>query len=257
MTDNQKHLNFADSVDPTEEVSVGADDMGFKGLVTMTDETGRIVFQARPNLIVLRGRTAALEQLFKHTIGNSGVSGAVSNPYLSNLNRAINGFAVGSGGSVSPSTPFEPRAVNPRDRWLTTAVPFRIHDSTASASNTDIYIPPAERPYYAKGDVVSGKPTQTAYYVKRFDNFTPTWNFNETNNEVFKEIQMTISAADCRTVASPLINELMLTYSELQSTQDANGCAVMTDIEIFSRITFPTEYLSAEKSLSVSYRIFA
>ena len=256
--EKNKQLEICDRLNDVHDDALMGGSTEMKGLVTMTDtETGRVVFSMRKNLIVLRGRVAALEQLFKDPIGNNGVSGSVANPYLSNLNRKIVGFAVGSGGAVSASSPFEVKAVNPRERWLSNAVPFRIHDSSATASTPEIFIPEAERPFYAKGEAVSGKPNQRAYFIKRFDNFTPTWNFNETNNEVFKEIQMTISASDCRTVAAPQLSELMLVMAELQAGADANGAAVMTDIEIFSRITFPTEFLSSEKSLSVSYRIFA
>lgn len=253
-----KQLSFSDYVKHTDKFRTGGDGTTLKGIVTMRDNTtGRVVFSRRNNLILLRGRTFALEDLFKDTIDNNGVSGG-ANPYLSNLSRKISGFIVGRGGSVAPSTPFEAKAVEPRDRWLTTEIPFRLHDNTLDETTPESFVPAAELPFYADGRAVVGQETtQREYFLKRFDNFDPTWNFDETANEVYKLIQMTISEYDCRTLVDPMVNELALVIAEDLQTVDSNGMPQYTDIEIFSKIHFPTEYLSTGKSLSIEYLVYA
>lgn len=250
-----KQLSFSDFVQHKDEFRRHGDGNNMKGIVTMKDnDTGRIVFSRRNNLILLRGRTYALESLFSDTIDNNGVSNG-ERPYLSNLSRSINGFTVGRGGTVGPSTPFEPKAVEPRDRWLTTEIPFRIHDTTADETYPEFFVPGSERTLYTNGREAGAN--QREYYMKRFDNFDPAWNFDETSNEVYKLIQMTINEHDCRTLSDPMVNELALVMSENLGTQDANSFPEFGDIEIFSKIHFPTEYLSEGKSLSIEYLVYA
>ena len=252
-----KKLEFNDFIKQKDKDSMqtGSTDTVLKGIVSIKDDTGRTVFSRRNNLILLRGRTFALESLFKDTIGVEGVSGG-ANPYVSNLERSISGFVVGRSGTTAPSAPFDPKAVEPRDRWLTTEIPFRIHDTAADESQPDIFIPTGEKSLYSNGRAGSTG-TQREYYMKRFDNFDPAWNFDEATNEVYKLITMSISAHDCRTLADPTINELGLVIAQNLGTTDASGMPEFTDIELFSKIHFPSEYLAEGKSLSIEYLVYS
>lgn len=252
-----KKLEFNDFIKQQDKESMqsnGAETV-LKGIVSIKDNTGRTVFSRRNNLILLRGRTFALEALFNDNIGAEGVSSG-TNPYLSNLDRSISGFVVGRSGTASPSAPFDPKAVEPRDRWLSSEIPFRVHDTAADESQPDIFIPDSEKNLYSSGRAGSTS-TQREYYMKRFDNFDPTWNFDETTNEVYKLITMSISAHDCRTLVDPIINELGLVIAQNLGTTDASGMPEFTDIELFSKIHFPSEYLAEGKSLSIEYLVYS
>lgn len=250
-----KKLEFNDFIKHKDVTSQTTNDTLLKGIVTMKDDTGRTVFSRRNNLILLRGRTFALETLFADGIGAEGVSGG-ANPYLSNLKRSISGFVVGRSGTTAPSAPFDPKAVEPRDRWLTTEIPFRIHDTDSDQSHPNLFIADGEKALYSDGRA-GATGTQREYYMKRFDNFDPVWNFDEQSNEVYKLISMSISENDCRTLVDPTINELGLVIAESLSTTDASGMPEFTDIELFSKIHFPSEYLAEGKSLSIEYLVYS
>jgi hypothetical protein len=229
------------------------------GYVTLRDETGRVVFQNRPNLIVLRGRTFALERIFNSPIGINGVNSGLV-PYISDVNRQVIAFGVGSGGAPAgdPFAPYAPPPTGSAGVALSQAVPFRLHDtSQAGGGNALNYIAPLDIVDYATGVPVTGQPTQTLYYMKRFDVLDPAWYFNETANTVYKAVMTTISENDCRTgTTSNQINELCLYFGRL-GTLDANGANTVVSPEMFSRITFPTEYFSGTKALTFEYRIYA
>jgi hypothetical protein len=262
-----KNLNFDDnlSFDSTEEVSF--DDvlelikdpeinLGLSGAISsMTDNTGRVCFKDRCNLIVLRGRTFSLEKLFNTTIDSNGVnSGAV--PYISDLNRQILGFGVGYGGAPS-GDPFSPYSVPPTGDSgvaLTQPIPFRLHDTSQSASgNGLLYVPSNEITNY--GDLRSVSGSQYHYYMKLFDS-PPVWVFNAAANTVYKQILLSISVNDCRTTVGHQINELCL-YFGRNSGHDVYNGNVITHPEMFSKITFPTENISGSKTLSIVYNIYA
>jgi hypothetical protein len=232
---------------------------GLAGMVTMRDDKGRLIFQKRPNLIVLRGRTFALEMLFDNMIGSSGVTGGAV-PYISDNARNIMAFGVGSGGA-SGSSPFTPDAPPPTGQAgveLVTPIPFRFHDSSQSASgDPTLFIPGGEIANYGGAvQVPGGSSTQVYYYLKNFAVSPPAWYFSESANTVYKAVELTISGNDCETPGGNQVNELCLYFSRL-GTPDANGACTFLNPEMFSRITFPTEYFTIGKGLNVEYRIYA
>ena len=76
MSKEVKIITFEDAMDLARDEAINAsvrdgmgDGAGMVGIVSMKDNTGRVVFEKRHNIIVLRGRTFALERLFNDTIG--------------------------------------------------------------------------------------------------------------------------------------------------------------------------------------------
>ena len=265
MSKEVKIITFEDAMDMARDEAINAsvrdgmgDGAGMIGIVSMKDNTGRVVFEKRHNIIVLRGRTFALERLFSDTIGNQGVTGGAK-PYVSDLNRKVIAFGVGKGGAPA-SSPFEPYAPPPTGTngvQLAQRIPFRLHDTAMASSGDPLqYVPSGEIGNYGGAEQVVGSTTKYEYFLKHFDQRDPEWVFDEAANTVYKKIMLSITEDDCRTATSNWINELCL-YFARQDANDVRGGAGFTNPEMFSRITFPTEYLSANKSLSIEYRVFA
>jgi hypothetical protein len=259
-----KKLEFGDVLDVVRDETVNRefhthqDGPGLTGIVTMRDDSGRVVFEKRHNLIVLRGRTFALERLFGDSIGTNGVTGGVA-PYLSDINRTIVAFGVGRGGAPvsDPFSPYAPPPTGSSGVALASPVPFRLHDTAAQGDGDPAtFIPASEIGNYGGGQAVSGHATQTQYFMKEFDT-TPAWFFDEATNTVYKQIELSISATDCRTASSNWINELCLYFARKDVAADPNGAVNFINAEMMSRITFSSEYLGPNKSLQISYRVYA
>ena len=109
---------------------------------------------------------------------------------------------------------------------------------------------------YGGAEAIVGQSTQFYYYLKHFDSRDPVWMFDEAKNTVYKQITMTITADDCRTATSNWVNELCLYFSRVAGS-DVRGGVSFANPEMFSRITFPTEYLSANKALEIVYNVYA
>jgi hypothetical protein len=267
MSDSSiKQITFDDAMDIVRDESVNreyrGDNGGMTGIVTMTDITdltnNRVVFRKRHNLIVLRGRTFALEKLFNDTIDTYGVNDGVR-PYISDLNRQVISFGIGKGGAPSsdPFSPYAPPPTGAAGVALATRVPFRLHDTVQSTSGDPLlYIPAGEIINYGGAEAITGQTTQFYYYLKHFDTRDPVWMFDEAQNTVYKQITMSITANDCRTSTSNWINELCL-YIGRASGKDVRGGVAFSNPEMFSRITFPTEYLSGNKALEIVYNVYA
>jgi hypothetical protein len=265
MNDHIKRINFADAMDMARDEHINREyreEMaglgGMAGIVTMTDETGRVVFSERKNLIVLRGRVFALEKLFNDGIDTFGVNGGLQ-PYITDLNRQIISFGVGKGGAPAsdPFAPYAPPPTGANGVALANRVPFRLHDTSKSASGDPLlYVPGGEIGNYGGAENIVGQPTQFYYYMKHFDSRDPVWFFDEAKNQVYKQITMSVTPNDCRTSTSNWINELCLYFSRVAGV-DARGGVSFANPEMFSRITFPTEYLSANKALEVQYNVYA
>ena len=226
--------------------------------VTMWDNTGRICFRQKPNLVVLRGRTFVLEKIFNLGIGTNGVTGG-SKPYISTTNfasRRIAGFVVGNGGA-SAGDKFVPDAPLATDLALTSQLLFRIHDPSTPGGGPFAFISsPNDREKYAAGVSFKGSETN-GLYIKGFD--TTSWVHEESQNEVYLSLNLSITEHDTRESESqdppPEINELGLIFA---NRGDVTGeFFTVTEDELFSRITFPTERMYAAKSLALEYRIYA
>lgn len=262
MTDNIKRISFEDAMDVARDEHVNREyrtEGGWTGIVKMVDKsTGRTCFQKRHNLIVLRGRTFALEKLFNDTIESFGVNNGVL-PYISDLDRKVLAFGVGKGGAPA-SDPFAPYAVPPTGAngvALAQPVPFRLHDTAMDSSGDPmLYVPSGEIANYGGAAAIQNRDTQFYYYMKQFDSRDPVWMFDEAKNTVFKQITMSITADDCRSATSNWINELCLYLGKVGGA-DLRGGIAFTNPEMFSRITFPTEFLSANKALEIIYNVYA
>jgi hypothetical protein len=239
------------------------------GLVTMFDEGGRLIFSKRPNVIVLGGRTFALELLFGSNIGSSGRT-ASPGAYVSDGARTVIAFGVGNGGAPggSPFTPYAPPPnayADPAGVQLASPIPFRFHDTSQSGSgDPTLFIPSGEQANYGGATPVpGGTVTQFHYYIKRFDVLDPVWYYSEADNTVYKSVALSVTAYDCRTAVlsgSPnQVNELCLYHSKITGSDGhgSPGGEVFANTEMFSRITFPTEFLSVGKALQIEYRIYA
>ena len=228
----------------------------YDNLVTLYDDTSerQVIFAKRKNLVVLRGRTFSLELLFNSPIGALGVDSGQA--YISDLNRKIICFGVGNGGTPS-SDPFAPFAVLPKGipgQKLANQIPFRIHDTTASPNDSQLFIPSTEISNYA-GEV-SLSVTRKQYMFKHFDIREPEWVYNSNENTVYKKIILKLTENDCRTLVSNQVNELGLFFGR-QVGVLANGSADIRNLEMYSRITFPTEFLDVDKKLTFEYRVYA
>jgi hypothetical protein len=205
--------------------------------------TNEILLEDWPNLIVLRGRTYALEKLFADPIGASGTNPA----YVNNLNRKIALFSIGDGGAPS-ADPFNPTPPEPLDQALGNRIPFRTVDSRDAATNLSV---PEQSMYYQSvvTNLNDGAPyTLTKYYAKTFDVADPEWGLDTANNEVYKKIVLRISDKDARNLG---VNEIMLMIAEWTGSTYA-------DIEAYSIITFPTEsLLDPTKQLIIEYYVYS
>jgi hypothetical protein len=255
-----KQITFEDAMSKVHDESVNHEFKnlpGITGEVTLIDSTtGRVCFRERKNLIVLRGRTFALEKVFNDTIDNFGVNDGLV-PYVSDLDRKVIAFGIGKGGAPAsdPFASYAPAPTGPTGVQLAERIPFRLHD-TSGVIDDNTFIPGNEIGNYGGAEMVEGHPTQFNYYLKHFDNADPAWMFNEEKNTVYKQITLSISAGDCRSATSNWINELALYFSR-QDGFDVRGGAVFINPEMFSRITFPTEFLTENKALEIIYNIYA
>ena len=235
-----------------EELRGGIVDMYAEG------ENGALIpiFQKRKNIIVLRGRTFGLEKLFGVTIGTAGVDSGI--PYKSDLNRTILAFGVGNNGAPA-SAPFSPHAPVPNGvngQQLSNQIPFRYHDDASlNSGNPALFIPREEIGVYGGATPITNSTTKFNYYYKRFQN-DGEWYFNATENTVYRKLTLRLSPDDCRTAAANYVNELSLFIGRARGN-DARGGIQYENMELFSRVTFPTEFLSLGKALTWEYRVYA
>jgi len=253
MTDS-KVLTFKDEFNNiNEEISrtVSTDTnntTNLKGVVKFINpDTGETIFE-KENLIVLRGRTFALEKLFGVPITGS--------PYIQNLNRSVALFKIGKGGTPE-GDPFNPIVPEYFHTSLSDEVPFITVDPNKltsgdieKASNpsivTELSIDQQHKYYMPVVDTLD--PEVTHYYGKNFED--AEWVFDEVNNEVYRELSLFISAIDAR---GKYINELGLFIAEYDEVNNE-----YLNLELFSKLTFDTEPLSNNtKSILIQYRIYA
>ena len=265
MTDHIKRITFEDAMDIARDEHVNREirkengGVGLTGIVSMTDKsTGRVCFQKRHNLIVLRGRTFALEKLFNDTIDTFGVNDGVR-PYISDLDRKVIAFSVGKGGAPAsdPFAPYAPPPIGANGVGLAQRMPFRLHDTAMAVSGDPLlYVPNGEIGNYGGAEAITGQSSQVYYYLKHFDSRDPVWMFDEQKNTVYKQITLSITENDCRTATSNWVNELSLYFGRVGGS-DIRGGVSFVNPEMFSRITFPTEFLSANKALEIVYNVYA
>jgi hypothetical protein len=249
---DEKILSFEDAIIMADKVGQPSSRMGLKGRVRIheiVDDFGNTVLkQEKDNLIVLRGRTFALEKLFNDPIDPT-ISG-----YQVNMDRTICLFGIGAGGADIESAPFQPFTPLYSDENLAIPVPFVIEDSTKYSdqdkTNNPSFIETMtaeQRATYFSPIIRSNGATE--YFSKVFE-VKPQWVFNKTTNEVYKKIMLKLDKNEAR---GYMVNELGLQIAWMNPKN-----SLYEDIELFSRVTFDTESLtSLTKSLLIEYLIFA
>lgn len=198
-----------------------------KNFIRIIDRnTGKVLINRKENIITHRGRTFALERLYAD-------NNDLPSYNIKNFNRTINLFSVGDGGCPS-GDPFSPIIPSPLDLHLANKIPFR--DVVArDTTNIDLDI------YPVTPNTQSGR---DLYYYKRFNILDPEWYIDRNTNTVYKKLELLIDLDDCR---DEVINELGLFFST----------SSFTDVEMYSRVTFPTENISGNKRILVEYYTFA
>lgn len=237
---NEEILTFKDSL----KISDGRT---LRGHFILKDDFGNIILE-KDNLIVMRGRTYALELLF-HDYIDTSASG-----YINNLNRNICLFKIGSGGCDVQNTPFQPFVPVYDDMDMAQPIPFVISDpnkfldsdKTDNPSIVEELTGSATKKYYLP---ISRTDNTVEYYGKVFET-KPQWVFNKETNEVYKKIMLRIAPNEAR---GRLINELGLVFAEYDSNTNS-----YKDAELFSRVTFDTKSTtSLTNSFLCEYLIFA
>ncbi len=205
------------------------------------------VLLVKNNLIVLRGRTLALEKLF-----DLDLDGEFPPDYIINRARKICLFKVGTGGTL-PDDPFNPIVVQYGERDLASPAPFR----TLVPSLGDVFIPDEAERYFGE-NITSGGPDGDVldYYLKRINistEFEPEWEFDQATNTVAVKMVLKLDDNDTKDM---LINELGLFAAEV-GVDAGTGVVTFNDPEMVSRITFDTESMSGNKEILIDYYIFA
>jgi len=209
--------------------------------------TGKVLLE-KDNEIVLRGRTFALEMLFRAPITGS--------PYIQNLDRKVCLFQIGTGGAPENDV-FQPFVPQYTDMGVSNAVPFLSVDPNKltsgdpeKASNPSIVteLSPEQALKYYLPVVDPLDPQVTHYLGKVFGG--AEWVFDMGNNEVYRKLSLFISSIDAR---NRFINELSLMIAYYDDVANE-----YTQVEGFSRLCFDTESLSnLSKSILIDYLIYA
>jgi hypothetical protein len=226
-----------------------------RGHVTwIDDESGQVILD-KDNLIVMRGRTFALEKMF-------GSANTLDSGYnTTNLDsKKICLFKVGCGGCIE-GQPFNVLPVVPSDSTeLGEEIPFRLVMDGQDAPSG----------YYDVKAV--GEDGLKGYYAKEFDSIEwskeiPEGTNTEDDDEVCVKLTLKITEEDFKTVVSTdenglteytrntFINEIGLCIANPVKNDIANR---MDNIELATRLCFESEpYMNATKSSTIFYYIYA
>jgi len=252
LNSDEVAITFKESLRLADKIEQPYSRMGFRGRVRIheiVDEFGNTVLkQEKDNLIVLRGRTFALEKLFDDPIDPT------ASGYKVNLNRTICLFGIGACGADVESAPFQPFTPIYSDESLAIPVSFVTEDSTKYAdqdksNNPSIIESMSSEQKHIYYNPIIRDNGSTEYFSKIFE-VNPQWIFNKTTNEVYKKIMLKLASNEAR---GYMINELGLQIAQYDSINN-----VYSDTELFSRVTFDTESLtSLTKALLIEYQVFA
>lgn len=246
----EKPFNLSDKIEGNKPVTF------FKGHVVVVDDISGETILEKDNLVVLRGRTFALEKMF-------AIDNNIDGYNKTNLaNKKICLWKVGRGGCVS-GEPFNVLAVEPNARALGDEIPFRVHENgTKPDEFKGVYYNPVQ------SEVVdaSGK-NYTYYYAKSFDKMEWVKNTNEYGqmDEIALKLTLKITEDDFRTVLkydendNPMwerdtfINEIALCIANYNEAADR-----MDNIEIATKLTFESEpYFNNLKEATIYYYVYA
>lgn len=235
-----------------ENFSFNDNQKSFKGRVKVfegKDDFENLIIE-KDNLIVLRGRAFALEQMFKERISASD--------FIYNPNRIPCLFKIGSGGANIGTngingTPFVPYIPEFDNTDLGNPVPFitinpNKNSNETLKNNPSVYtsMPSGLSHRYYLGKTMAGGITE--YYGKIFEAGS-SYLFDQSKNTVCRKIDLKIDTNEAR---GQLINEFGLVLAELDTT---NKIAI--DAELMTRVTIPTRALNNLDYLRIEYYIYA
>jgi len=208
-----------------------------KNRIVVKDEKGNILFE-KTNLVVQRGRIFILERLFNVGINESptGRDFVINEP-----SRVLYFFSVGNGGTVGG--PFFPAQPTPTDDSLMNRIPFITPPEGTPGVDIATY-PLAEVNANGKDN----------YYGKCFESIEFDIDLIEdgdgVDNLVSMKIMLQVNPSECRNLE---INELGLYFAKVNPDKSVEPGSD----ELFSRITFPSEIMTAQKELYITYTIYA
>lgn len=214
------------------------------GVAIFKDPAGNVLLRAK-NLVVARGRIFSLENLFKLDI-NPTVEDIKD--FRQDRSRSVCLFSIGSGGTL-PDDPWNPLIVNPWETAINTPIPFRSY----TPSLGDSLPVELENIYYGKEEIEVGPDSAPAiqYFLKRMNintNFVPEWHVDKKTNVCAVKNVLNIDKNDAR---GSKISEIAFFLASPKA-----GVNNFEGFEMFSRITFDTESLHDNKSLTVEYYTF-
>jgi len=245
----EKPINFKDELKDFKPTSF------YKGHVVVVDDISGEVVLEKDNLVVLRGRTFALEKMFDKKNEIKGFN------QTDLATKKICLWKAGCGGCVS-GEPFNLLSIDPDCTALGEEVPFiAVKDG-------------ADRPEGYYGEVAAAVKDNynqgyTYYYAKTFDNMEWVTNTNEYGkmDEIALKITLKITEDDFKTVLaydendnvmfnrSTFINEIALCIANPVKT---NVIDRMDNIELATRLNFESEpYFSNLKAATIYYYIYA
>lgn len=211
-----------------------------KNRVVFKDKDGNVLFE-RTNLVVQRGRIFTLERLINRGIRDTDINVEDRQFHYDNPNRRLYFFSVGNGGTAGG--PFFPAQPAPTNDDLVNKVPFILTEEDEDVNVRTYPLPP----------ITVGN--SNGYFGKGFEN-DPAFSIDlledgdGVDNLVSLNINLQIDPNECRNLE---INELGLYFAEVNVDGDVKpGTA-----ELFSRVTFPSEIMTAEKVLYITYTIYA
>lgn len=259
----------------------------FRGKVIIKDlETGKV--KEDDNLIVLRTRLFALQQLFKPEDQAEVEADA---GYITNNNRKVCLFKIGMGGADIQSTALQPFVPKFSDEDLAKPIPFVItspdkYIDPELEANPSIFTPDKKEftkkmreTYHCEESNIDDT---VQYFAKTFDDNSFKIVFNKDSNTLYAHMTLSIDAIDSRGYS---MNELGLLLAEeryfpinpdtLERLPEGRSISYdefkvldeslkegyikgYIDAELVSRITFDTISLrSLAKKLLIEYRIYA
>jgi hypothetical protein len=209
------------------------------GIVVVRESGTRKILQpAKPNLVVRNGREMTLRKIFN-------LPGAVAGETESQLGaKSVLLFGIGTGGTPN-NDPFNPFAVTPSDKDLSSAISFRTTSAAAPFSNSD-----AEK--YTDGRATTGGNIE--WHKKLFSNGHGEITVDPLTDTVYNKLSLQITSEDAR---DKFVNELALFWTRYNAAAlDMNS--KFSDYFMFSRITFLTEPLpsSTSKGLDIDYFVY-
>lgn len=249
MFDN-KVLNFKDSFPEIREKITTERGSGtfFDTEVEFQNEFGETLMKKK-NLIVLRGRTFALEKIFNKNLKKSGLPYNADVPEASPAaGRKVCLFSVGLGGSgLTFGDVYKPIF---SDLAVSQPLPFRYVDI-----GMDLGL---EASKYVGKQVLG---TKEGYFLKKFE-AEPVFKHGGDSgdeDEVYIELKLKVNKDDLREYAIAnggledcRMNELSLFFA----LENPDG--TFSQIEMFSRLTFNNEPMDNEtRELNIFYRIYA